>query len=116
MAKKSPILGQWLIIRRERTSGVNVRAKAGMFMRFASNGFGEFEFAGFSGFIDYRLVEREDKPAVEWSWQGNEDGEGEEVSGRGWAVLEDNGKLRGRLFVHDLDDLGFVAEKSPRDR
>lgn len=61
-----------------------------MFVRFDSNGFGEFEFAGFSGFIDYRLVERDGKPAVEWSWQGNEDGEGEEVSGRGWAVLEDN--------------------------
>ncbi|HEX5299410.1 MAG TPA: hypothetical protein VFW50_20690 [Streptosporangiaceae bacterium] len=31
------------------------------------------------------------------------------ASGRGWAVLEENGSLSGRIFFHLGDDSGFTA-------
>jgi hypothetical protein len=39
------------------------------------------------------------------------------VNGRGWAVLEKDGTLRGHLFFHDGDDSGFLAERqAPRSK
>jgi hypothetical protein len=31
--------------------------------------------------------------------------------GRGWAVLEEDGSLRGRIFFHLGDDSGFTAAR-----
>ena len=53
-----------------------------------------------------REVERDGRPGVEFSWEGND--ESDPASGRGWAVLEENGSLRGRIFFH-LGDAGFTA-------
>ncbi len=58
------------------------------------------------------IVEVEEGPArrsasVEFSWQG--DDEGDEVSGRGWAGLADDGSLQGHLYFHLGDDSGFRA-------
>lgn len=44
--------------------------------------------------------------------EGNE--EMNEVSGRGWTVLGEDGHLRGRIFIHDGDDSAFEAEQ-PND-
>jgi hypothetical protein len=43
------------------------------------------------------------RASVEFSWQGDE------VSGRGWAVLADDGSLQGHLYFHLGDDSGFRA-------
>jgi hypothetical protein len=44
---------------------------------------------------------------VEFSWEGND--ECDPASGRGWAVLEEDGSLCGRIFFHLGDDSGFTA-------
>ncbi|HSB21290.1 MAG TPA: serine hydrolase [Anaeromyxobacteraceae bacterium] len=56
-----------------------------------------------------RYSERDVFPAVEFSWQGVD--EGDERFGRGWAALEGPGALRGHLFFHGGDDSGFVAAR-----
>jgi hypothetical protein len=43
---------------------------------------------------------------VEFSWEGND--ESDPASGRGWAVLEEDGSLSGRIFFHLDDDSGFT--------
>ncbi len=58
------------------------------------------------GFIDCRYSARE--PLVEFSWQGHDDGD--DACGRGWAIVETDGKLRGRIFIHRGDDSGFIAK------
>ena len=35
--------------------------------------------------------------------------EGDPASGRGWALLEPDGTLRGHLYLHLADDSGFRA-------
>jgi hypothetical protein len=43
------------------------------------------------------LWDRDGPPRVEFSWQG--DDEGDEVCGRGWAALSDDGPLDGHLIL-----------------
>ena len=54
-------------------------------------------------------VEREGRPAVEFSWVGFD--ENDEASGRGWAVMLDDRTLSGRIYFHGGDDSGFRAAR-----
>jgi hypothetical protein len=57
--------------------------------------------------MDCRFTERDNRPLVEFSWAGDDDGD--QVSGRGWAALSEDGALAGHLFFHSGDDSGFRA-------
>lgn len=58
--------------------------------------------------MDCREGQRDDQPAVEFSWEGT--AEMDPATGRGWAVLRE-GRLEGMLFFHQGDESDFVAEK-----
>lgn len=86
MAKiTSDILGPWRIIEIEGRVPKDDNSEAQAFNQFDANGVGEFAFGFVEGSIDYRLLEREGKTGVEWTWDGTE--ETDDVSGRGWAML-----------------------------
>jgi hypothetical protein len=78
------------------------------FIEFTAGQTGQFGFIAVRGWMDCRDAERDGRPAVEFSWEG--DDEGDQVSGRGWAVLVDDARLEGNLFVHLGDDSAFRAE------
>jgi hypothetical protein len=82
------------------------------FIEFAEDGTGQFGFIAVRGWMDCRSTERDSRPGVEFSWDG--DDEGDQVSGRGWAVLVDDATLEGHLFIHMGDDSGFRAEPFAR--
>ena len=50
---------------------------------------------------------RDGHPAVEFSWDGSD--EGDHASGRGWAALDDDGSLVGHIWFHMGDDSGYRA-------
>jgi hypothetical protein len=77
------------------------------FIEFAGDRTGEFGFIVVRGWMDCRPGERDGGSSVEFTWQGSD--EGDEVSGRGWAVLADDGSLQGHLYFHLGDDSGFRA-------
>lgn len=52
------------------------------------------------------------KAGVEFSWDGEDDGD--QISGRGWAAAVDDGTLQGHLFIHLGDDSGFRAQPCAR--
>ena len=81
------------------------------FLRFRADRSGEFQFGAVRGWIDYRVTDRDGAKAVEFSWEG--ESEGDALYGRGWASLE-RGRLVGRLFIHNGDDSSFVAERMRR--
>jgi hypothetical protein len=58
-----------------------------------------------------RLTTRDGKPAVEFSWDGND--EMDTAQGRGWAVL-DGDEIEGRIFFHLGDDMAFRAVRKGR--
>jgi hypothetical protein len=71
------------------------------------SGQGSLRFLAIEASVDYRMGERDGLPAVEFSFDGTD--EGDRISGRGWAVLADT--LRGRLFFHNGDESGFSAKR-----
>jgi hypothetical protein len=110
MAKVLPdILGRWRIVEMDGRDPNDAKYDVPAFIEFEPDGGGEFQFAYVQGYIDHRLVEREGRPAVEWTWHGND--EMDEVSGRGWAVLHPDRSLRGMFFIHQGGETDFVAKK-----
>jgi hypothetical protein len=77
------------------------------FIELTADGAGSFRFIVAHGCIDGRHAELDGRPAVEFTWDGTD--EGDRVSGRGWARLEEDGSLRGHLLFHAGDDSGFRA-------
>jgi hypothetical protein len=59
--------------------------------------------------MDCRDAPRDGRSGVEFSWDGND--ESDSVTGRGWAVLDDDGALRGRIYFHHGDDSSFRAAR-----
>lgn len=78
------------------------------YIEFSTDNFGTFGFIVVSGWMDCRPVERNGHPGVEFSWVG--DDEGDDASGRGWAVLLDGQRLEGHIFIHQGEDSAFRAE------
>jgi hypothetical protein len=77
---------------------------------FEDEAFGEFRFIAVRGFMDCRFADRDGQPLVEFSWQGKD--ERDDVSGRGWATIQSDGTLRGRLYFHQGDDSAFTAVRA----
>lgn len=76
---------------------------------FDDESMGTFQFGAVQGWLDCRWVERDGKCGVEFSWEGEDDGDSK--CGRGWANLEADGSLKGRFFIHRGDDSWFTATK-----
>ena len=68
---------------------------------------GRFQFIAVHGVIDGRHVERDGRPAVEFTWDGSD--EGDRVSGRGWVQLCPDGSLLGHIYFHDGDNSGIPS-------
>ena len=62
------------------------------------------------GWMDCHSGQRDGRPCVEFSWEGND--ESDPASGRGWAALEEDGSLRGHIYFHLGDDSGFRAVRA----
>jgi hypothetical protein len=59
------------------------------------------------------MTMRDGEPAVEWTWDGND--EMTSAQGRGWAVLKGD-ELHGIIFFHEGDESGFVAKRVAKKR
>jgi hypothetical protein len=79
------------------------------FIEFGPDGLGQLGFIAVQAQIDWRSGQRGGQPSVEFTWAGYD--EGDEASGRGWAVLAEDGSLSGHLFFHLGDDSGYRAER-----
>ena len=76
-------------------------------------GGGEFHFGYVHGHMDCKPTTREGEPAVEWTWDGND--EIDTAQGRGWAVAKGD-ELHGMIFFHGGDDSEFVAKRATQKK
>ena len=107
---KSPIIGRWNITEIEAWDPEFFNMEVQAFIEYGPDSRGRFQFCLVQGFMDHCLMERDGKPSVEWSWEGSD--EMDPACGRGWATLEEDGKLSGRIFIHDGDSSAFTAERN----
>jgi hypothetical protein len=77
------------------------------FIEIRADGTGAFRFIAVEGNLDCCFNAPDADPAVEFSWDGND--EGDPASGRGWINCSPDGSLSGRIFFHLGDDSSFEA-------
>jgi hypothetical protein len=104
------LTGRWRIVAMELWDTDAIDLVAPGFIEFDSDQTGRFGFIAVQGWMDCREGIRDGRPGVEFTWEGSD--EGDPVSGRGWAVLADDGTLDGRIFFHLGDDSGFRAVRA----
>lgn len=76
------------------------------FIEFRPDRTGSFGFVAVAGWMDCRNAEM-GRSGLEFSWAGTD--EGDQIGGRGWAAVKDDGSLEGRMYIHLGDDSGFRA-------
>ena len=106
---RRPIVGVWRITETELWDRDALDLVEEAFIHFGSKQLGELAMIALRADVDYRLETKDGKPSVEFSFEG--DDEGDPRSGRGWAVLGDDDVLRGRLYIHRGDDSAFEATR-----
>jgi hypothetical protein len=105
---RRPFVGRWRITEMELWAGEDLDLLGPARLTLSRDGAGEMSFVAAEVGLDYRVVERDGQPAIEFSFDGFD--EGDHISGRGWAVF-DSDVLRGCIFVHHGDESSFVARR-----
>ena len=105
---KHALLGTWRIVETELWDLDDLDLMEPAHLTLKPNGHGSLSLLAIEAILDYRVVQREGLPTIEFSFEGSD--EGDQISGRGWAIL-DGEQLRGRVFIHHGDDSGFTAAR-----
>jgi hypothetical protein len=100
--------GRWRIVEMELWDEDAIDLVGPAFIELRDDDQGSFRFIAVEGWMDVRDVERDGRPGIEFSWDGND--EMDPASGRGWATVAADGMLEGRIFFHMGDDSWFRAE------
>jgi hypothetical protein len=75
------------------------------FIRFEEHGSGEFAF----GCVTGQISGGGSGNTVEFSWSGND--EMDDAQGEGWAKLQPNGSLEGKISFARGDEVDFIAQR-----
>lgn len=102
------LTGRWWIVEMDLWDREALDLVGPAFIEFRPDRTGRFSFIAVTGWMDCRNG-GSGRNRVEFSWEGTD--EGDQVSGRGWAALQDDGSLRGRIYFHMGDDSGFHAKR-----
>lgn len=102
--------GSWHIVETELWDQDALDLVQPAFIKFDDESVGSLGMIVIGAGLDCRFGTRDGKPLVEFTFDGDDDGH--PCNGRGWGVIDVDGKLRGRLFLHLGDDSDFVAERS----
>jgi len=105
--------GAWRIVEMELWELDAIELMGPAFIEFGKDGDGRFRFIAVEGQMDCHHGSRDGRPSTEFTWEGWDDGD--QVSGRGWAVQEEDGSLRGHIFFHLGDDSGFRAVRAGKE-
>jgi hypothetical protein len=112
MAKKAnPFEGLWHIVSMSGWDEDYFNEEVQAFIEFEAHGTGHFQFGYVQGDMDWRPGTRDGQPAVEWTWEGIDGADMTEMTGRGWAKLEDK-ELHGMIVIHLGEEAGFVAKRA----
>ncbi len=115
MAKKkpkprSPFVGRWRIVSMSQWEDEYLDEEVEAYIEFDDRGGGSFQFGYIRGVLDYREGQRDGQPAAEFSWEGGDGADGTALTGRGWAMLKDEG-LHGIFAIHMGDESDFEAKR-----
>jgi hypothetical protein len=102
------LAGRWRIVEMELWDEDAIDLVGPAFIELHDDDQGSFRFIAVEGWMDVRAVERDRRPGIEFSSEGND--EMDSASGRGWATVGTDGSLEGRIYFYMGDDSSFRAE------
>jgi len=100
-------VGRWRITDMDKWDADVLDLVVPAFIEFQRDGTGSFRCIAVEGWIDYRVSDEEERARVESTWEGND--ECDPGSGRGWAIMENDGSMVGHIFLHLGEDSAFQA-------
>jgi hypothetical protein len=109
----NPFRGRWHIVSMDKWDEDHICADGQGYLEFHIGGRGSLHFGYVHSQTDYRLTERNGQPAVEFTFEGNNDMA--PTMGRGWGAL-DSGVLKGVVFFHQGEESAFAAHRVRRKR
>ena len=118
MAKTKPknwALGRWSIDSMSMWDTDYINEEVHGYFEFGANGLGAFQFGYVQGDVDYRVTERGDQPAVEFSFEGGDGADGTPCTGRGCMTLEGE-TLTGMFFFHRGDESEIELSRMPEKK
>ncbi len=107
---KNKYLGRWRIVEMEKWDPDFIDLVVPGYIQCEEDDSGEFQFGSVFGSMECRIGTSDTTERLEFSWDGED--ETDSLSGRGWARVNQDGQLEGRLYFHDGDDSGFMAERN----
>jgi hypothetical protein len=108
-AARRPFTGRWRITEMELWTSDDLDLLGPAHLTLARDGGGTMRFIAVDVGLDYRVVQRDGQPAIEFTFDGID--EHDRVSGRGWAEVTGD-ELHGRIFFHQGDDSAFTARRT----
>ena len=103
--KGHPLLGKWRIATMELWDAAFIDLLGAGYIRFDTDGGGEFAFGAVQGEIDGHCGSF----SIHFTWEGND--EMDHASGDGDAQLEEDGTLTGESRFHHGDEAAFTARR-----
>ncbi|HEY5990859.1 MAG TPA: hypothetical protein VIV12_31360 [Streptosporangiaceae bacterium] len=104
------LTGVWRIVEMDLWDAEAIDLLGPGYIQFGADRSGRFRFIAVEGWMDCQTGQRDGRPCVEFTWEGND--ESDPASGRGWAALDKDGSLRGHICFHLGDDSGFRAVRA----
>ncbi|HIJ02384.1 TPA: hypothetical protein HA363_07065 [Candidatus Woesearchaeota archaeon] len=110
MAKKD-FIGKWRIAEMSAWDKDYFDEEVPACFKIEKNLIGNFHFGYVHGEIDGRITKRQDGEYFEFTFNGNDNGGGDEVSGNGWIKLKGKNNAEGEIRFHLGDDSTFQIKK-----
>ncbi len=108
MSKRPPtIVGKWRITGMTTWDRAYIDLVGPRFVTFATREMGEMAFGVVTATLDCTF--NAGKTDVGFEFTGSD--EGDEISGEGWAELEDPDKIRGEIEFHNGDDTALEGRR-----
>ena len=98
--------GVWRIVEMDLWDAEAIDLLGPGYIQFSADQTGHFRFIAVEGWMDCHSDQRDGRPCVEFTWEGND--ESDPASGRGWAALDEDGSLRGHIYFHRIALAGRV--------
>ena len=112
---KNWALGRWSIDSMSMWDKDYIDEEVPGYFEFGANDLGSFQFGYVQGDVDYRVTQRGDMPAVEFSFEGGDGADGTPYTGRGWMTLEGE-TLSGMFFFHRGDESEIELSRMPEKK
>ncbi|BCB75189.1 hypothetical protein GCM10022251_34530 [Phytohabitans flavus] len=104
------LTGRWRIVSMDLWDSDTIDLTEPAYIEFDGDQTGRFGFIAVEGWMDCRQATRDGKTCVEFTWEGND--EGDPANGRGWVTLADSRTINGHIYFHLGDDSGFQAVRT----